>query len=619
MKRRSFIKQNTVALAGIPFISITNYSKLITQKNPDFPFVNDFPEIHNKFDLYRELIHVTDIKLSRSVENEISFISGEGSAVFNGKKFPATIILDVGREIVGDYSFFAESKEDCKITVTYGEGLDEVMNGFGGISWYQHPTDIFIIKSKNKHYSLKGRRAFRYLRIDTTGEFTLNSLDISLQHYPVEERGSFYCSDVTLNQMWRVGTYTTKLCMQQFYEDGVKRDGLLWVSDYRVQFLCNVYSFGDVSLARKSLFMIAASQRKDGAIPACAAYGGGHQHPWNINYMGNIPFSFGAHWILINYSSDFLSCLNDYVKYSGDFGILKPMFSTVERLVSFLESVDYRPNADTPMGRDRLTDDAGVPSGQKGILQGTFLLQVYMNLKDGQELLKDYSPLLTDRLKVLAKKIENTIDGDHYDSFRKVYTDFPGNSGQVSWHTNSFAVLSGKVKSEEVLNLLKRTDELTEIEPAVGAMKMFQVAALFEAGWVEKAVSEMKRYWGTQIKEGATTFWEYLKLNPKPENFWESALMSRCHGWSAGPAYLLPRYFLGVRPKDSWLHVVIEPHIEFLEWAEGKIPTPNGDIVISWERGKKVNIFLPEGVGGEFVFENTTRLLESNVPYEILL
>jgi hypothetical protein len=65
--------------------------------------------------------------------------------------------------------------------------------------------------------------------------------------------------------------------------------------------------------------------------------------------------------------------------------------------------------------------------------------------------------------------------------------------------------------------------------------------------------------------------------------------------------------------------VVIEPHIEFLEWAEGKIPTPNGDIVISWERGKKVNIFLPEGVGGEFVFENTTRLLESNVPYEILL
>lgn len=40
--------------------------------------------------------------------------------------------------------------------------------------------------------------------------------------------------------MWRVGTTTTKLCMQQFYEDGIKRDGLLWLSDDRVQFLCNV-------------------------------------------------------------------------------------------------------------------------------------------------------------------------------------------------------------------------------------------------------------------------------------------------------------------------------------------------------------------------------------------
>ena len=68
--------------------------------------------------------------------------------------------------------------------------------------------------------------------------------------------------------------------------------------------------------------MIAASQRKEGAIPACAGYGGGHQHPWNMNYMGKIPFSYA-------------------------------------------------------------TNDAGVPSDQKGILQGAFLLQVYINLKEG--------------------------------------------------------------------------------------------------------------------------------------------------------------------------------------------------------------------------------------------
>lgn len=46
MKSRSFIKTNTIALTGIPFISFPNYSKFIAPRNPDFPFVNDFPEIN---------------------------------------------------------------------------------------------------------------------------------------------------------------------------------------------------------------------------------------------------------------------------------------------------------------------------------------------------------------------------------------------------------------------------------------------------------------------------------------------------------------------------------------------------------------------------------------------
>lgn len=95
--------------------------------------------------------------------------------------------------------------------------------------------------------------------------------------------------------------------------------------------------------------------------------------------------------------------------------------------------------------------------------------------------------------------------------------------------------------------------------------------------------------------------------------------MSRCHGWSAGPTYLLPRYFLGVSPKDSWSRVVIKPCIEYLEWAEGKIPTPNGDITVSWKRGEKASVYLPEGITGEWVFDGKTILLESNKTHEFNL
>lgn len=609
MQRREFLKKNTCFIAGLPLFSLPVLPFRTIGENPDFPFKKDFPEVFKKFELQKQVVKASSILLKKSVENETAFINENGAVRFRGYELPASIILDFGKEVVGSYSFVAQAEKVTEIKITYGEGIDEVLNGFKGINWYHHPMDFYLVNNRNV-YQLKGRRAFRYLRIDTSGDVTIESLTMVHQHYPVIERGSFYCSDPELNQMWQVGSYTTKICMQQFYEDGIKRDGLLWVSDYRIQFLCNAYSFGDSALARKSLFMIAASQRKDGAIPACSAHGGGHQHPENINYMGGIPFSFGAHWILINYSSDFFSCLNDYIVYSGDESILPSMIPTLERLLSFLESVDYRPNPKMPMGRDRLTDDAGIPIGQSGILQGTFLFQVFSNLKDGEALLKEIRPDLSIRCTNLASTVEKLIDQEHYDSTRKIYTDFPGSNDQISWHTNAFAVLAGKVSSDESIDLLKRASELTVFSPAIGAMKHFQVEALLEAGWVDKAIEEMKAYWGLQLKEGATTFWEYLNMDKKTDNFWESALMSRCHGWSAGPTYLLPRFFLGVRPLTSWSKVSIKPFMKEIEWAEGTVPTPFGEIFISWHRGNKALINLPDKISAEWEYDGQLLYLE---------
>lgn len=619
MRRRSFIKQNSLALAGIPFLRVNGLLRVNGQDNPDFPFTTDFPEAQKRFKLYRERLYFRSVITSRSVENAAALLEAKGQCSFHGSRLPSMLVLDLGKEVVGDYSFVASAKDPCEVTITYGEGLDEVLKGFAGINWYQHPKDVFTVAGPEQRYTLKGRRAFRYLRIDTSGEMAIQLLEIFLEHYPVAEKGRFFCSDVVLNHMWQVGQYTTKLCMQQFYEDGVKRDGLLWVSDYRIQFLCNAYAFGDAALARKSLFMIAASQRKDGAIPACAAYGGGHQHPHNINYMGRIPFSYGAHWILINYSADFLSCLQDYVTYTGDRSIIEPLLPTVERLLQFLESVDYYANPNMPMGRDRLTDDAALPRDMKGILEGSFLLQVYMNFRDGEKLLQTHHKSLATKCRLLAQRIEELVDANHYDAANKLYKDFAGDIPQYSWHTSSFAVLSGKQPAADRLEMLKRTDAVTQIDPAVGAMKMFQVMALFEAGWTERAVHEMKRYWGLQLREGATTFWEYLKLNPPLQQWWESALMSRCHGWSAGPTFLLPRYLLGVGATDSWAAVTINPCMDVLDWAEGSVPTPYGDIEVMWEKGKKALVRLPAGVSATWVHNGETRVLEGNKEHEIAL
>ena len=47
----------------------------------------------------------------------------------------------------------------------------------------------------------------------------------------MKDLGTFSCSDALLNDAWAISRRTLKLCMQGFYEDGVKRDGMLIMVD----------------------------------------------------------------------------------------------------------------------------------------------------------------------------------------------------------------------------------------------------------------------------------------------------------------------------------------------------------------------------------------------------
>lgn len=59
-----------------------------------------------------------------------------------------------------------------------------------------------------------------------------------------------------------------------------------------------------------------------------------------------------------------------------------------------------------------------------------------------------------------------------------------------------------------------------------------------------------------------------------------------CHGWAAGPTAWLSEHVLGIRPLEvGCARVLVAPHLEDLEWAEGTFPTPHGVIRVRHERG----------------------------------
>jgi hypothetical protein len=116
-------------------------------------------------------------------------------------------------------------------------------------------------------------------------------------------------------------------------------------------------------------------------------------------------------------------------------------------------------------------------------------------------------------------------------------------------------------------------------------MRFYELEALCAMGEQSYVLKEMKDYWGGMLALGATSFWE--KYDPKEKGTAHLAMYGRpygrslCHAWGASPIYLLGKYYIGVRPTapgyKTWL---AEPALGGLQWMEGTVPTPGGNITM---------------------------------------
>jgi hypothetical protein len=105
-----------------------------------------------------------------------------------------------------------------------------------------------------------------------------------------------------------------------------------------------------------------------------------------------------------------------------------------------------------------------------------------------------------------------------------------------------------------------------------------------------------REHWGEMLRHGATTAWEM---------FGHHTTRSRCHAWSAGPVHFMQTQQLGVEPAlPGFERATIAPIPLDLDWCEGRMPTPQGDIEVAWERdedGFCIDVTLPKGVRGDII------------------
>ena len=96
--------------------------------------------------------------------------------------------------------------------------------------------------------------------------------------------------------------------------------------------------------------------------------------------------------------------------------------------------------------------------------------------------------------------------------------------------------------------------------------------------------------------------WEYVAQTGLPGLGPGTSL---AHGWSSGATPALSMYVLGGRPlTPGYKTFLVEPQPGDLSWASGRVPTPEGPVIIGWTApahaasGFTLKIKVPPGTRG---------------------
>lgn len=546
------------------------------------------------------------------VKSPAAFITGRGETTLLCSMGEAGMLIDFREEVVGGLEVKLSCAADTHVEIIYEEEPDGAMRREPYVcSWYKQVKDEYELTAGEHTLISRGRRGFRYIGLFARSEqnVRLISAEGVCGGWPVEERGSFRCSDEKLNRIWDMSAATARACMQDFYEDGVKRDGLLWIGDFRIAFMAGWAAFGKGELARRSLMMIRDSQYATGAIPACCADGGGQQHDREdgISYMPGIPKNLGG-WVILNYLADYICAIDEYILRTGDMSILPETLDSAERTARCMMKLtdldapgqwwidEYENKKDADGQRYTIHHDCkNMPNmniGSKGGVLCEMLAAmkalICLAERAGNDALLAWAEETT-------AKLDSHIETHYREAMFGQYTDLVRQKApQVSQHVTMRAILAGKEDPKGAERMARM------LLPNMSFALVWRVEALMKAGRVHDALRDIRAAWGKMLDRDSITCWERLDVPEMNDTHWFDAPGSYCHGWGAGPAWQLPDWILGVRPvKDGYEEIVVQPNLDALDWAEANVPTPDGEIFARAEKmgsGMRLMLDIPADV-----------------------
>lgn len=497
------------------------------------------------------------------------------------------VVFDAGKLVTAYPRLEMEGGEGAVVEIMYTEApsrdFKKDRRDVLGDRRVEGYNDIYLTRAGPQVYEPFLHRTFWYVRVavKTPTPLTLRGLTYRWTSYGFPERGHFECSDATLNRVWQVGWYTARLCAHESYEDCPYYEQLQYAGDTRIQALVTYYASGDTRLPAQAIRHLGASRMPEGLTYS--------RYPSHLYQV--IP-GFSLFWVLM---------LDDYYLYTGDLTLVRENAAGIYSVLRFFEAYQTKEGfiANLPYWNyhDWAFPANGIPPGSKTNCTLTTLL--YKGALEAGARLFDLlgDPNEARRFQTRAAAVAKALNARAWSEKEGLYVDGIG-VNSLSRHVNTYAILFGVADAKRQGRIAERlfTDPAVRDTTFYFAHYLHQAAV--KLGQRQRFLDDLGR-WKGMLDKGTSTWWE------TPNN-----TRSECHAWSSAPTFELMQEILGVRPtQPGFARVAIQPFPAHLDWAKGTVPTPRGDIQVSWKKTPtfELEVTLPPGVQADVLLPDGTK------------
>jgi alpha-L-rhamnosidase len=502
-------------------------------------------------------------------------------------------LVDFGREVIGWLEFEVEAAAGTVLDLL---GFEGIQDGELKLTEMMNNSLRYTCRDGRQSYRSLLRRGFRYLLVSVhsgMSETIISCLKTSLATYPGEPRGSFACSDARLTEIWQMCAYTLRLCTEDTFTDCPAYEQTFWIGDSYIEAVVHAVVHGDMRIVERCMRLGADSLRQ--------------------GVLANSQVPSGWDRIIPNWSWFWAFGCYEYYRTTGDLRFIHDLYPALKDQMDFLERSRNTQGLFEMRGAWHFLDWTGIDAGSDYIMAHENILACVV-LEQTAELARAVGEVENAAHWLeIAGELRAAINNVFWSEAEQAYVDSIHEDGRlstvVSQPTNACALFANLPRSPQREALLAKLLHSPEDWVKIGTPWMFSffLEVLARENHVPEMVDLIRERWGAMLDKGATTAWESFPNGAEKSGAGNGPwTRSWCHAWSALPAYLLSTSVLGIHPQTpGFARVLIAPQLGNLNWVEGTMPTPRGDITLRAEKGDRelvLDVSLPPTIAGDVEF-----------------